>query len=203
MEPMGGVSALCEALGGLIEYQGNDNPHWHGNMHLVSAYQHKTLREIAELIKEKVLSIQDFTDYYTALHQEDHCDQDKHFQMEPELEKRWSEHNKGPDGDRLCQLPAYMFTDNSDSLWSSGAALSSDDVSRKELALQDGEKYLKTYLADVQHVFSHCHHHWHPVDGTGQRRPIRGCRAKKGLHQCRSKFPLTQRLGLIPRVVCP
>jgi hypothetical protein len=134
------------------------------------------------------------------LHQEDHCNHEEHVKNEPELEQRWKDNNKGLAGDKLCQLPDYMLHDDKPSFWSSG----NDDSMSKELALQDAEKYVESYCADVQHVFSHCHHHWHPVDSaSGERRPIRGCRSKKGTHQCKAKFPLTKRLGLIPKVVCP
>ena len=47
MMPMGGVCGLAVALGGSVEYQGNDDPHFHGNLHVGSIYQHKTLLEIA------------------------------------------------------------------------------------------------------------------------------------------------------------
>ena len=102
MDPMGGSNGLCEATGGLREYQAKDDPHFHGNAHLASVYQHKTLQEIAELIQQEIISLGQLTDYYTALHQEDHCLHDKHVQDEIQLEQQWLNNNKGPEGDRLC-----------------------------------------------------------------------------------------------------
>ena len=38
MLPMGGTFGLAVGLGGAVEYQGDDDPHFHGNLHLASAY---------------------------------------------------------------------------------------------------------------------------------------------------------------------
>ena len=46
---------LAVVLGGAIGYQKNGNPHFHGNLHLASIYQHKTLYEIAELLRQKLV----------------------------------------------------------------------------------------------------------------------------------------------------
>jgi hypothetical protein len=50
LRPMGGTSGLCVGFGGAVEYQQNDNPHFHGNAHLVSMYQYMSLHEIATLM---------------------------------------------------------------------------------------------------------------------------------------------------------
>ena len=54
-EPWGGIGGMTAALGCVIEYQHNNNPHAHGNAHQVTAYQHKTLEQIKTLI-EKIFS---------------------------------------------------------------------------------------------------------------------------------------------------
>ena len=51
-EPWGGIAGMAAANSCAVEYQGNNNPHAHGHVHLVSVYQHKTLEEIGELIKQ-------------------------------------------------------------------------------------------------------------------------------------------------------
>lgn len=43
----GGLQGLGVAFGGSVEYQQNWNPHFHGNVHTASVYQHKTMTEIA------------------------------------------------------------------------------------------------------------------------------------------------------------
>ena len=51
---------------------------------------------------------------------------------------------------------------------------------------------------------SRCHHHWHPKDPqTGVRYPIRACMSKKCKTTCKAKMPLTKRLNLVPKVICP
>ena len=74
----------------------------------------------------------------------------------------------------------------------------------RSLSLACAAAYRKKYFEDAQYVLSRCHHHWHPVDPkTGERHPIRGCLAKGTKNECKAKFPLTKRLNLIPKVVCP
>lgn len=97
----------------------------------------------------------------------------------------------------MCQLPAYISNDHKRSLWSSEDTFNLGD------AYKDGQAFKKTYLADAQQIFSHCHHHWHPKDPqTGVRHPVRGCRMKTG-NQCKARFPQTKRLGLKAKVICP
>ena len=54
---------LAVALGGAIEYQKNDNLHVHGNLNLASMYQFKTLYEIAELLRQKLVDVKAITDF--------------------------------------------------------------------------------------------------------------------------------------------
>ena len=54
-EPWGGIAGMTAANGCVVEYQHNNNPHAHGNAHLVSAYQHRTLEDIKVLIEKKLL----------------------------------------------------------------------------------------------------------------------------------------------------
>ena len=67
-EPWGGIAGMAAANSCAVEYQGNNNPHAHGHVHLVSAYQHKTLHEIAELIKQKLLAPETLYAYQETLH---------------------------------------------------------------------------------------------------------------------------------------
>jgi len=46
MRPGGGVLGGCVALGGAIEHQGVGTPHLHGHVHIASAFQFGTLREV-------------------------------------------------------------------------------------------------------------------------------------------------------------
>ena len=195
--PMGGVKGLAVAFGGSVEYQGNNDPHFHGNVHVATVYQHKTLLEITRMMEENLLSVGDVTDYQEGVCREDHFDLDQHNSALPELEQSWNENNKGPSCDSLCALPAYIQQDGVRSQWSVARPLSAVE------ALADGAAFKASYQRDAQHVFSHCHHHWHPVNPHSRKRePIRRCRSKHSA-QCKADFPKTNRLNLLPKVVCP
>ena len=49
--PMGGLAGLAATSGGATEFQKKNTPHFHGHVHLINAYQYRTLAEIAEAIK--------------------------------------------------------------------------------------------------------------------------------------------------------
>ncbi len=197
MMPMGGVLGLGMALGGSVEYQGNDNPHFHGNLHLASVYQYKTLMEIAEMMESNVLQLADITSFQEWTCREDHFDLEGHNAALDVFEKKWNANNSDASCDDLCRLPLYLREDTTRSLWSATDAL---DINE---ALLDGDAYKKVYFADAQYVFSHCHHHWHPFDPKSkERHPIRGCRSKKD-GRCKARFPHRRRLSLKPKVVCP
>ena len=61
MVPMGGVNGLGMTVGGSVEYQGNTDPHFHGNVTLSPVYQHKTLKEIRDKIETGLLSVDAIT----------------------------------------------------------------------------------------------------------------------------------------------
>ena len=82
MQPMGGTMGLAIALGGAAEYQKNDNPHFHGNLHLASVYQHKTLHEIADLMRNKLLDVKAIMAFQSWMCREEHFDGATH-QKEP------------------------------------------------------------------------------------------------------------------------
>ena len=58
MLPASGLAGLGVAFGGSVEYQQNWNPHFHGNVHTASVYQHKTMTEIAEMMESNLLTFE-------------------------------------------------------------------------------------------------------------------------------------------------
>ena len=108
MLPMGGIMGLAVAIGGCVEYQGNDNPHFHGNVHLATVYQYKTLTEIAEMLQQNTLSLQDFTDFQNWICHDDHFDLEQHKKSLEDLEQKWCNNNSDASCHRLCQLPEYL-----------------------------------------------------------------------------------------------
>ena len=115
MSPMGGIAGLGIALGGSVEYQMGNDPHFHGNYHVATIYQHKTLAEIATMINKHLIKLEEITKYQAWICRESHFDQESHNSSLGELEKAWCDNNQGPDGDGLCQLPSYIAKDTSES----------------------------------------------------------------------------------------
>jgi len=197
MLPTGGFAGLGEAFGGSVEYQQNWNPHFHGNVHLVSIYQHKTITEIAEMIESNLVNLEALAKWQCWTHREDHFNHDSHQANLEVLEAQWNNGNRDPVNDGLCQLLAFMQNDTSATMWSSDGPLLADATTEAAL-------YKEKYFADAQYVMSRCHHHWHRKDPkSGERHPLRGCLAKGSKHDCKQKFPMTKRLNLIAKVVCP
>ena len=194
-EPWGGYAGLTAAQGFVVEYQHNNNPHAHGNAHMVSVYQHKTLEEIKSLIEKDLLDPNTIIAYQTALHREDHYDHDKHTAAVPSLEQSWKENNKAAEHDALCQLPALVMEDNSGNLWEGTTNLSD--------AIADAAAYSHEYKQEAQYVMSRCNHHMHlPDPKTGIRVPLSGCRSKKAKHKCKGQFPFKKKLTLMPKIIC-
>ena len=48
---MGGTYGMAEAIAGATEHQAEGTPHFHGEIALVTPFQHLTLQEIADLIQ--------------------------------------------------------------------------------------------------------------------------------------------------------
>ena len=197
MLPMGGLFGLAVAFGGAVEYQKNWNPHFHGNTHVASVYQHKTLQEIADLMSKALLDPQAVIDYQSWVCREDHFDHERHISALNHLERQWKDSHQAREHDDLCQLPVYIRDDSTRSLWSADSPFTQDEAS------EDAENFQRKYFDDAQSVLSRCHHHWHPKDErTGARHPIAGCRSKRDRNACRAKFPLTKRLTLKPKIIC-
>ena len=74
MMPMGGVLGGAVALGSATEFQSTNDPHLHGEVHIVCIYQFSTLEEIADCIKKKLLDPQTVFDFNAWLHREEPFD---------------------------------------------------------------------------------------------------------------------------------
>ena len=171
-EAWGGTAGMTAAVGLVVEYQHNNNPHAHGNAHLVSAYQYKTLEEIKTLIEEDLLNPATIIAYQTALHREDHYDHEQHTAAVPSLEQSWKQNNKAAEHDALCQLPALVMQDYSGNLWEGTSDLCT--------AITDAAAFSEQYKKEAQFVMARCNHHMHlPDPKTGIRVPLSGCRSKK------------------------
>ena len=55
---MGGIFGRCDAFAGAVEHQHSGTPHIHLKGHVVSAFQHNSIKEIARLIEDKLLDVE-------------------------------------------------------------------------------------------------------------------------------------------------
>ena len=108
MTPMGGFAGLGVALGGCVEYQQNDNPHFHGNLHLANIYQFKTLAEIAELMRKNLVTLDELTHYQDWICHEDPLDIEAQQAVLPKREQQWLENNSDKECNTLCCYPTYF-----------------------------------------------------------------------------------------------
>ena len=69
--PMGGVLGGVDAFGSATEFQSTNDPHIHGEVHIVCIYQFSTLEEIANEIKKKLLDPKTVFDFNAWLHREE------------------------------------------------------------------------------------------------------------------------------------
>ena len=74
MTSVGGFCGGCDAFGCAVEHQREGPPHLHGHLHLVNAYQHKTMHEIAERLKSGLLSAGAVRSFHMHLCSEEHPD---------------------------------------------------------------------------------------------------------------------------------
>ena len=174
-EPWGGIAGMAAANSCAVEYQGNNNPHAHGHVHFVSAYQHKTLEEIGNLIKQKLLAPETLYEYQETLHRT--CGfvdgtKEERDANRTTMEKAWCTKFRDAEHDALAQLPNVVLDDHTDTLWNK-----KQDCRAAEL---DAIEYAARYKQEAEFVMCRTNSHVHLRDSeTGKRRPLPGCRAKK------------------------
>ena len=158
-----------------VEYQGNNHPHAHGHAHCVSVYQHKTLEEIGELIKQKLLAPETLYAYQETLHNTcgfGDVTEEQRKAKRIAMEKEWAKKFRDPEHDGLSQFPSIVLNDHSDSLWNCKQDYRS--------AEQDAIEYAARYKEEAEFVMSRTNSHVHlPDPDTGKRRPLPGCKSKK------------------------
>ena len=74
MLSVGGFCGGADAMGGAVEYQRDGNPHFHLHMHLVNMYQHGTLQDVADALRNNALSAETLQAFHMAICSEEHPD---------------------------------------------------------------------------------------------------------------------------------
>ena len=159
-------------------YRGNDTPHIHGVLAVVTPYQFKTLAEIRELLEKDLSQLDRIQRFIQHMCREDHFDNKGHQESLSALERAKSANLAGLPHVRLSQMPALYRPPAAAapkvSLW--GGALTEE---RRAAVDAEAVTFKRAYEAHVQHVFSHVQHHWHREE-DGARVPHPYCRKKGG-----------------------
>ena len=71
---MGGIAGMGISIGGSVEYQMSSDPHFHGNLHVASIYQHKSLVEVASMMQKNLVKLEDIAKFQSWVCREEHFD---------------------------------------------------------------------------------------------------------------------------------
>lgn len=191
-EPQGGIFGRVDSLFGGVECQRSGALHLHFSATVQQAHQHKTLHEIAELIRDKLLSVDALKTYHTYVCKETYPDLDQQRSEAAALEQEW--HRRHRDDRELGQMPDFLFADT-------GLHLLSADSTAESLRT-DAAAWLQQYDAAAQYRMARVQHHMHTLDATGERRPLAACLAKGTRDTCKAGFPKDNLLTEQPLLVC-
>ncbi len=117
-EPQGGILGRCDAVAGSTEAQKSGSLHYHFKAYAQRAHQHKTLLEIANLIRQDLLVPGALKAYQNWICKETYPDLARHKVETEEVEKQWP---KFTDDTQLGQIPAFIWQDRGPHLLSAGA----------------------------------------------------------------------------------
>ena len=170
-------------------------------------YQHHNLEEISAIIEKNVqgISAEDMlhrvTHFVEHLQKEEHVDNDQHQRDLATLEEEFHNNNAGPTRNvHLSTRPKFMYqAHDAPCLWNGATSARSANDSSGSLEGEslwdrvsaEADSFRQKYHADVQFIFSHVQHHWHALDDSGNRIPLKYCRLKgrKGKALCKQGFP--------------
>ena len=137
--PMGGVAGRCDAMVAAVESQAADGLlNVHLFMYIQMAIQFQTLYQLAQLLREKMLTADALKQYVSHVRCASYPYVDAHPESRPQVEKAWpafaEDHN-------LSRLPKFFWD----------ASASSD------------EEWLRQFQCRLQHSLSRMNHYIHPL----------------------------------------
>jgi len=125
-EPQGGIFGRVDSLFGGVECQRTGALHLHFSATVQRAHRHKTLHEIAVLIKSKLLSVDALKLYHGYVCRETYPDLAKQQTEADRLEQQW--HTRYREDTQLGRIPAFLYADSSPHLLSPGLRLRAEHV---------------------------------------------------------------------------
>ena len=209
MRPTGGVLGGMHAFGGSTEYQGMGTPHFHGEGHIVCAYQYDTIQEIEGKFRAKKLTVDAWKRYNSWLHHEDVFEPAQHASFTQNVEQEFYDRFRRAEHDGLSHVPRYLAEDALQQSRSGTLTVASSITAAQRVALQeDADTFLLNYKRDLQFVFSRVQHHVHKRTAQGFV-PLKACRMKscarrkvRAGEKCKSGFPLTHLKSSRAALVC-
>ena len=99
---------MAESLAAATEHQGNDTPHTHGVMAVVTPYQYKSLVEIRELIERDMKEFDRIKRFIEHMCREDHYDDEKHQASVETLENAKASGLSGAPHVRISAKPLFL-----------------------------------------------------------------------------------------------
>ena len=105
---MGGIFGMAESLVAATDHQGNDTPHIHGLMAVVSPQQYKTLEEIRDEMQQDMEDFERMKRFREHLLREDHYDDKAHQSQLEQLERAKEEGLEGLPHLRLATKPNFL-----------------------------------------------------------------------------------------------
>lgn len=187
---------MASALGGSGEHQKLSTPHYHANLHVVSMYQYKTLRDVAQAMQDKSLNLQNLFDYHSHICHEFYEDLNQHNMEVSMCEQDWPSY-QSENHNLLTGIPTTLRKDASPSVWSTNH----HELNIKEAATEAKDFAMK-YRADVDRVLTRVNHHIHPLKEDGERVILSACKSKRKPTECKYAFPKDNCISEICRVIC-
>ena len=194
---MGGSLGRADALIGAVEAQATEGVlHLHFFLFVQMAHQFKNLHEIAEMIRDGLLGMEDFKDYQNHARCAEYSDVQAFNAERDEIEKAWPEYR---DSAALCKPPAL--------LWSDTAAPHCNHLlvgKPVHTWISEGIRWAQRNSTRLQFVMSHMNHHIHPVSSqSGERQPLKSCRPQNRPNECKAGFPLENEMTETALLICP
>ena len=185
-------------MGGATEAQKAEGVlHLHFFLYLQMAHQFHSIEELADLFREKLLSLESMKFFHDHLRCAAYPDVAKFEAEREQIETSWPAYA----ADRLLSKPPWY-------IWSgarTGAAPHLFSGTAMEAWMEEGHEW-KTHNADrLQHVLSRMNHHIHPIINaeTGERKPLGACQPKNRPMECKHGFPLDNELCAEALLICP
>ena len=177
---MGGAAGRADSMIDAVEAQKAEGVlHMHAFIYFQMICQFASMKEISELLRKKMLSVEAMKEYISHVRCASYPDVEKFKEERDDIEKAWPAYATDYD---LCRLPTF-FWQQPDS---------------------NAANWKREYEDRLQHTLSRMNHHIHPVKNpaTGERRPLGSCKPKGKGDVCKADFPLESQVTEEPLFVC-